>query len=401
MSPQALLFLSVVLAIAGFWGGRTLSIGSALVPKVSTSDASPARGAYSTADLTLPRNEFPEIKHTETISEEVASVAEKRMLSRWMRTTSLVRATPEELETLIRNKNGVRSEQEQWFAFKRLAELDPKRAADLWAQNHDPDSGVEIRNSQSLARWAEKDPDAFAAWTLSQIPEVQQRSRYALDQLGFNSPARFAAIAPALSETPAARSAAANAIQGMKERDKNSGENAISYALSLPAGPCRDAALVAMLRWPEARPEERPEVVAALSRMDLEEAHRLGDQLGKIAGVLPPGAARESAFIAALRNEAGKDVAAATKRLEALSGTPDYAAAVRGLVEKIASNDPSAAADWALTIPNSSTQQRSSALEIVASTWFKAAPDAARAWVDNAALSDTEYFRLTGRNRNR
>ena len=102
-----------------------------------------------------------------------------------------------------------------------------------------------------------------------------------------------------------------------------------------------------------------------------------------------------------MREQADKDPAGAAKRLDALSGTPDYAAAVRGFVEQTARKDPGAAAEWALTIPASSPLQRISALERVASAWFKAAPDDARAWVDKAALSDTEYFQLTGRSRNR
>lgn len=404
MPSHTLLSFSVLLAIGGFLAGRALSSQSAALLQVSPLNPSPAASAYSHVrrEETLAVGESQEIIISETDSEAVTSEAGKRLLSRWIKIPSVANATPDDLEALIRNTNGNSKDQAKDFAFRRLAELDPKRAADLWAENRDYKGGFEaVTTSQNLAGWAEKDPEAFAQWTLGQRPEVQQRSRYALESFGRNSPERFAAIAPVLAETPAAKYAAGAAIDGMKMKDKNSGETALAYAQSLPAGPCRDGALVAMLTWPDARPEEKPEILATLSRMDPDEARRLGDKLGKIVGALPAGAARESAFTAALRDEAGRDAAAAAKRLEGLSGSPDYAAAVRGFVEKTASKDPSAAAEWALTIPADSPQQRSSTLEKVASTWFKANPDAARAWVENASLSDAEYFQLTGRDRNR
>ena len=403
MSPRTLISFSVLLAIGGFIGGRALSSQSAALLQASPLNRFPAPSAYSPVgrEVNVAPGESRDVIIAELNSEEVTSEAGKRMLSRRIKDSLLANATPEELEAVIRNKNSIRSDQVRMFAFQRLAELDPKRAADLWADASEFNGSDALTLSKSLAGWAEKDPEAFAAWTLSQPPEVQQRGKYALLDLAKQSPERFAVIAPALAETPAAKFAAQGAILGMKNQDKNNGDKAFAYAQSLPAGPCRDGALAAMLTWPEARPEEKPEILAALSRMDSDEARGLGDKLGKIAGALPAGAARESAFTAALRDEAGKDAAAAAKRLEGLSGSPDYAAAVRGFVEKTATKDPSAAADWALTIPAASSQQRSSTLEKLASTWFKANPDAARAWVENAALSDTEYFQLTGRNRNR
>jgi hypothetical protein len=187
----------------------------------------------------------------------------------------------------------------------------------------------------------------------------------------------------------------------MRDQTKNDQGKVLAYAQSLPAGPIRDAALVETLKGQQPGAEPSPEALAALARIETEYARRMGRELAKVAGALPEGAARESAFTSSLREQTDKDPTGAAKRLDALSGTPDYAAAVRGFVEQTARKDPGAAAEWALTIPSASPLQRISALERVASTWFKAAPDEARAWVEKAALSDSEYFQLTGRSRNR
>jgi hypothetical protein len=80
----------------------------------------------------------------------------------------------------------------------------------------------------------------------------------------------------------------------------------------------------------------------------------------------------------ALREQTGKDPAAAAKRLDALAGTPDYAPAVRGFVDETVRRDPAGAADWALSIGESAPLHRISALERVASAWLRKDPDAAR-----------------------
>jgi hypothetical protein len=181
--------------------------------------------------------------------------------------------------------------------------------------------------------------------------------------------------------------------------EAGSPEKGFAYAQTLPEGPVRNAALLEMLKWPGANAHANPEVADALAKADPEEARRLGRELSKNAGQLPVGPARESAFTQALRDESGKDPAAAAKRLESLAGSVDYAPAVRGFVEATTRKDPATALEWALRIDPSASLQRSSALERAAAAWFKADAEAARAWVETAPLSDAEYFQLTGRAR--
>ena len=110
---------------------------------------------------------------------------------------------------------------------------------------------------------------------------------------------------------------------------------------------------------------------------------------------LPQGALRESAFAAQMSAAAERDPKNAAKKVEALSGSADYPAAVRGFVDATAAKDPAAAADWALSI-GLQGGQRTAALEKAAAEYFRQKPDEARKWVASAPLSAEEYFLLTG-----
>jgi hypothetical protein len=92
---------------------------------------------------------------------------------------------------------------------------------------------------------------------------------------------------------------------------------------------------------------------------------------------------------------AEKDPKSAAKKVEALAGSADYPAAVRGFVEATAAKDPAAAADWALSI-GLQGGQRAAALEKAVAEYFRQKPDEARKWVASAPLSAEEYFLLTG-----
>lgn len=283
------------------------------------------------------------------------------------------------------------------FAVRRLVELEPEKAAALWAKN----AALRMQTDLFLNGWVKSDPQAFAVWSLAQSREIQQASASALGAFAKDAPEKFAAVAAQFGQSPAGAAGASRAIAGMLEREAGAPEKGFAYAQTLPEGPLRNAALMEMLKWPGANAHANPSVADALANADPEDARRLGRELSKTASQLPVGPARESAFTAALRDESGKDPVAAAKRLESLAGSVDYAPAVRGFVEATVRKDPATALEWALKIDPSASLQRSSALERAAAAWFKADSAAARAWVETAPLSDAEYFQLTGRARAR
>jgi hypothetical protein len=341
---------------------------------------------------------------TRTPQTETTAGAENgtsRLSMRWENRRRLLNASEETLEEEIQKASlhpfdGFRSA-DQAFAVRRLAELHPERAAELWAKNGE----FRTQPGLFLKDWISTDPAAFLSWNLSQPEDVQKASAVALGNLAKESPQQFAELAAQLGGSPAGPSAARSAIRGMREAEKDNPQKALEYARSLPEGQLRNAALVELLHWPEAKAVNEPTVLEALNQISPEDARRLGRELGKVAEQLPTGVARESAFAASLRQEAGKDPTAAARHLDSLAGSSDYAAAVRGFVEETARKDPAGAAEWALSIPESAPLQRMAALERLAATWFESAPGEARAWVEKASLTDTEYFRLTGRQRQR
>ncbi len=415
MYPRFVIPLSIAFAAAGFAAARNFRPSPAASrPAAPPSDSASARpretGAVIPASGSAGNpmrqgvagdpNSPPILDHSLDSAQSEESEAADRMLKRWLGRTALARAKPDELEAVIRGATSSifnQKDKDYQFAVRRLAEIDPERAANLWAGN----AYYRIQSDLFLGDWAKKEPAAFASWTLAQNPDVQRASASVLGNLAKADPEKFAQIAASLSSSPAGPIAARSAVEGMRGHTKYSAEQVLDYAQKLPSGAVRDAALAETLKGQQSGAEPSPEALAALARIEPEDARRLGRELVKIAPALPEGPARESAFAASLREQADKDPAAAAKRLEELSGSQDYAAAARGFVEQTARKDPAAAAEWALTIPSASPLQRISALERVASAWFKAAPDDARAWVEKAALSDNEYFQLTGRSRNR
>jgi hypothetical protein len=211
-------------------------------------------------------------------------------------------------------------------------------------------------------------------------------------------PEQFLEIAPQLAQGPAGVLGARGAMSGFIAK-ATKGEDpaaAIAYAQSLPAGPVRAAALAELARWPGMNLAAYPEVTAALAQLSPSEARRYAQQVNPEA--LPPSALRESAYVNQLAKAAQKDPQAAAKRVDALSKTADYPAAVRGFVEATAAKDPAAAVEWALTIGVTGAQ-RSAALEKAATEYFRLKPADARKWVEKAPLTAEEYQLLTGRTR--
>ena len=288
------------------------------------------------------------------------------------------------------------------FAARRLAEMAPERAADLWLSK----ASLRMQAEDLLGPWARRDPQAFAAWCLKLSPEAQKATSSALGGIARENPEQFLTIAARLETSAAAVGAVRSAMEGFLEASKNKMDfaSARDFAVRLPEGAMRTAALAQLARWPGGEFATHPEVVNAIAALPREDARRLGREMAQHAESLPPSYAREAAFMSALREQADREMPAAVKRLETLAGTADQPAAVRGFVEETARKDPSAALQWALTIPpaepgSSAQVHRSAALEKAAAEWFKQNPEAARQWVETAPLSDSEYFQLTGRTR--
>lgn len=413
MSPRILILLGLALAGTGF-GGMQLLVSHKNLPgneMLQPLEAGKANPANCESCKNTPSNRFSMLAKQESKPGEMPrSLSEMGkmegdrsatlMEKRWAVRTMLANASVAQLEEVFadaQNKLVDYDDPDLQFAVRRLAELDPEKAANLWVKN----SSAKMRPDLFLSDWAKKDPAAFLSWNLTQSTDVQKASTYVFASALKDAPEKLVEISSQLVISASGPAAVRGVVEAMSIRDKASPEKALALAQSLPEGPLRNAALVALLKWPEAKAAERPEVLLALTQVEPEEAKRLGRDLGKFAAELPAGAVRESAFISALQEQAEKDPSAAAKRLDGLAGTPDYAAAVRGFVEKTAGKDPAAAAEWALTIGEAAQMHRISALERVAASWFKSSPDDARAWVEKAPLTDSEYFKLTGRPRGR
>jgi predicted Zn-dependent protease len=228
------------------------------------------------------------------------------------------------------------------FAVARLVELEPRKAAALWAEN----GLLRVYGSLSLEGWIKKDPQDFASWARESTHDIGGGARSAIRAFAADNPEKFAELAAQLSTSPITTEGARAAIDRMLAREPDSPEKALAYARALPEGEARNTALFAMLKWPGTNLWSDPEVAGALAQAAPEQAWRLGIETaaGGSPEKLPPGHARQSAFQFSVQSDAFKDPDAAAKRLESLAGTADYAPAVRGFVDALAARDPAAAA---------------------------------------------------------
>ena len=287
------------------------------------------------------------------------------------------------------------------YAARRLSEIAPEKAAALWRKGR----GGILGGEALLLPWANRNPGAFASWSLGLPQEDQKALGSVLRELARANPQQFAEIAPQLAQLSGGASGAKGAMEVLlqKETSSKGGESkipdaALAYAKSLPEGAMRSAALVEVAQKCDLRKVDLaayPELRDALASLSPLEARNVAKKFTETADKLPQGALRESAFAAQISAVAEKDPKNAAKKVEALSGSADYPAAVRGFVEATAAKDPAAAADWALSI-GPQGGQRTAALEKAAAEYFRQKPDEARKWVATAPLSAEEYFLLTG-----
>lgn len=280
------------------------------------------------------------------------------------------------------------------FAARRLAEIAPEKAANLWLSARASHFAVDAL----IVPWAKKNPQAFASWSLGLPQDAQKAVSLTMAQISAENPSQFAVFAPQLAQTPTGPSGARGAIAGLisKAGKQDDPSEAIAFAQSLPQGAMRNAALAELARWPGMDLGAHPEVAAALGALNQNEARRYIAQISGGADQLPAGGVRDAAFSVQMSAIAKKDPQRAAQRVEALAGSSDYPAAVRGFVDATAAKDPAAAIEWALTISQSGVQ-RSAALEKAASEFFRQKPAEARKWVESAPLSSEEYLMLTGR----
>lgn len=282
------------------------------------------------------------------------------------------------------------------FAARRLAEIAPEKAAALWLSARTSHFAVDAL----IVPWAKKNPQAFASWSLGLPQDAQKAVSLTMAQISAENPSQFAVFAPQLAQTPAGPSGARGAIAGLisKAGKRDDPSEAIAFAQSLPQGVMRDAALAELARWPGMDLGAHPEVAAAVGALNQTEARRYIAQIAGVAEQLPAGGVRDAAFSTQMSAVAKKDPQKAAQRVEALAGSSDYPAAVRGFVDATAAKDPAAAIEWALTISQAGVQ-RNAALEKAVSEYFRQKPAEARKWVESAPLSGEEYLMLTGRPR--
>ena len=421
MRLRLLIPLCLMTARIGFWAGQL-----AWQPTASTPHPTPSQSKEVAQAIqgTLPGDRggsepaIP-LSSTEASSStpspksilEITRAAENEGLPpadvrlQFMETIASMRA--EELEELIRQEASNpdffrRMRFEFQFAAERLSEIAPQKAAELWLSS----ASLRFQTGALLSPWAARDPQAFVAWSLSLPADSQQATSAIIGSIAKNSPDTFASIAPLIVASPAAAPTARAAMEALMEKAGKGTppDVALSLAKSLPEGPMRNSALAQLAKWPALSLESHPEILRAIESLPKSDAQRLGRDLSPKAEQLPAGPARQSAFAGNLRDLTQKNPTAATEKLNSLSGTPDYAAATRGFVEETSRNDPQSAMQWALSIPGDapgSSDQRQLALDRAARSWMRANAEEARTWVNNAPISDREYFLLTGTQRDR
>lgn len=350
MDLRALFPLCFFCAACSFWGVRWLCGGSlecghsqqgasasTRAGSASSKLKDALQGSSRRVDLEIPIT-LRELM--DTIQRSGESPAEANRILR----ETIGKASPEQLESMLAAElevcgfgfNLFSSSLGFDFAFRRLAEIAPDRAASLCLQWLPLAERIEV----ALVPWSRRDPDAFLSWynrlplDAQKVTAARCRNTHALDVI---------ATIPAHAVV-------------------------VEFAKSAPGGH--------FLSSGPLLPPTRNPFPDALS-----------------------GASR--AVFSSMREQAEKDPVGAAAALESLSNSADYPAAVYGFVSAVAFENPSLAAEWALSIRAESATVRLAALEIVARSWVRMEPDEARIWAERAMLTDDEYFALTGRDRPR
>jgi hypothetical protein len=283
------------------------------------------------------------------------------------------------------------------YAFQRLAEIAPTEGAELLVKSDFPFLGFSF-----FTHWAARDSERFLDW-LRREPGANAPAARVVQNIASHSPELAAELAHQLKDLPH-RVDGGNLMEGfLSEQNplgKRGWKEGLNYIEKLPEGPVRDAALARLSVEKDFPLADRPDALQALARISGAEAWRAGGNLADKYQLLPPSEVRTVAigrwiyYVA----DSGSDSDAA-ETLQRLTG-PEYAAGVRGFIQsKAANEDPKAAAQWALSIPPELGNERLYALHDLLRKWSAQEPEEAAQWIQTAPVSDTEYFRLTGKKR--
>lgn len=405
MRAKPLLILCALGATCSYFAGGALrALLSGIPPKQAPRHAVGHPKAGGGEDV----EDIPETISLESLDaiHDAAAAAQTPAESRVVILGTLTLLSAKQLETLVL-KHLEQPEFERLIrydfqaAMRRLGEMQPRRAAEIWLSSMPKAVALRRHLAALIEPWMQKSPVDFVAWHCAQSEEAQRSMSGVIAQLALTQPDQFAELAESLSQSPAGVIAARRAMQGFRSKAGSKPEvgAALAFAARLPEGKLRSAALVALVEeWPEVDVSSVPELQAALASLPYAAREAKAAQFISKLENLEPGPLRQATAAAAIEAEAHKDSSSALKKLKTLVGSPDYPAAVRGFVEAVAERDPSLALDVTLTLPKGD-EQRAIALDEAAVHLYRKKPDQARKWVEQASLSDEEYFHLTGRKR--
>jgi hypothetical protein len=286
------------------------------------------------------------------------------------------------------------------IAVRRLAQLDPEKAASLWAESRFLSQHHAVHAEWFLGSWIHRDSDAFLKWFGALPSQTQIRANQFVLNFSISKPELLAAHAEWFAALPGSRIDAtiARSLTSLLSHSENSGawQNALETMQTFPNGPLKHILLASLAFSGRLEPSD-PEVQNALASVDpssvLSPPKNFIEQL-------PPGPLRfESIRRQFLTDNGANDLNDHRKTLSRYENTPDYDAAALGFVEFCSRVDAEHAAQGislALSFPPDS-DLRLRALDVAAGGLYKADPEAARKWVKEAALSEKEFFQLTGK----
>ena len=104
------------------------------------------------------------------------------LLSREANTTNLFRTIQPDFE----------------YAARRLSEIAPEKAAELWLKR----KGAFLGGEALLAPWAKQHPEDFVSWSLGLPADAQKAAAGGLGELARENPSLFASLAPRLEHSP-------------------------------------------------------------------------------------------------------------------------------------------------------------------------------------------------------
>lgn len=286
------------------------------------------------------------------------------------------------------------------YALNRLAEIDPLSGAQFLSRQP---LGF-ITSRFFFGHWALRDPAGFADWLKDEPYSATTHNISSfLATISKENPDVAAAIFRQLGDS-------SHGISGQhfmrtflaEQNRKDAWKDGLTLLEKIPKGPVRDGALTEFAATDGFPLSEHAEVTQALSQLTGQAARDVGERLGGTAiGLLKTGEVRAAAITSNMKKYEAGGITDATNFLQTLP-TSDRIAGIAGLVQsKAAQEAPAKVGELALRIPPEFTKERIRVLDTLLRTWVKKDAQEASRWIQTAPLSDTEYFRLTGKPRSR